>query len=137
MNQTDIAQPQPAETLPRHRFTLPFSFFAGPAMWALQILIGYALATQSCLAGNKLSMYLLSAAVVLIVLASAFLAYRNWRGYAQGRRSLADIEANVSRQEFVAMGGALLSTMFLFPILLTSVSIIFLSPCPIITMPMP
>lgn len=118
-------------------FTLPFSFFAGPAAWALQILIGYALATQSCLAGNKLSLYILFAAVTLITVASAFLAYRNWREYARGRQSLTDLEAQVGSREWFSLAGALLSTMFLLPILMTGIAIIFLSPCPVITMPLP
>lgn len=130
MNQAQSVQPS-------HRFTLPFSFFAGPAAWALQILIGYVLSTQACLAGNKAWIYVLSAAVALIVIASGFLAFRNWRSYAHGRQSLTDVEASISRREWVALAGALLSTMFLLPILMTGIGIIFLNPCPVINMPMP
>jgi hypothetical protein len=121
----------------KRSFSLPFSFFAGPVFWMLQIFIGYGLSAQACLAGSKALEYILGAAVVLIVLVSAFLAYRNWRGYARGRQSLTDTQANIGSNEWVSLAGALLSTMFLLPILMTSIGIIFLSPCPIISMPLP
>jgi hypothetical protein len=130
MNQAQVNQP-------RSSFVLPFSFFAGPAAWALQILIGYVLSTLACQSGSKVWIYILSAAVALIVIVSGFLAFRTWRDYARGRQALTDMEADISRQEWVALAGTLLSTMFLLPILMTGIGIIFLNPCPVITMPMP
>lgn len=137
MDQAQANRQNNRVNVPGHKFSVPFSFFAGPAAWALQILIGYGLSAQSCIVGNKLSIYILSAAVALIVIASAYLAYRNWREYSRGRQSLTDLEAGIGRQEWVSLAGALLSTMFLLPILMTGVAIIFLSPCPVISMPLP
>jgi len=117
--------------------SLRFSFFAGPTAWALQLLIGYILATQACISGTKLWIYLISAAAALVALTSAVLAYRSWHAYSGKEGMLIDTEADVSRPEFVAVSGALLSTVFLLLILMTGGAMIFLNPCPIINQPLP
>lgn len=123
-------------------FSLSFSFFAGPAAWALQLLIGYGLLAHACMAGTKLWIFLVNGAAVVIVFIAAVLAYRNWRGYANSRdpgsgSMIFDIESSISRQEFIAISGALLSSVFLLLILVTGIAMIFLNPCPTIMMPLP
>jgi len=135
MEQAYISRGEPA-------FSLSFSFFAGPAAWALQLLIGYGLAAQACMAGTKLWIYLVNGAAVVIVLIAAVLAFRAWRSYVNSRDSesrsmILDIEGSVNRQEFVAISGALLSSVFFLLVLVTGLAMIFLSPCPIISMPLP
>ncbi len=120
-----------------HHFSLPFGFFAGPVFWALQLLIGYALTPVACQAGTNLAIYIVSAVTGIIILAAGWLAYRNWREYSHGHRELVDSKAQISSSEFVALSGALLSTLFFLLVLYTGVSMIFLNPCPVITQPFP
>ncbi len=117
-------------------FTLPFGFFAGPAAWALQILVGYALVPVACRSGSKLGIYLVSAAAAVIILVAGTQAYRSWREYA-GRRELVDTEAGNSASEFIAISGALLSTLFFLLAVYTGVLMVFLNPCPVNTIPFP
>ena len=70
---------------------------------------------------------MLSAAAALVALTSAVLAYRSWRTYSGKEGMLLGTEAD-SRPEFVAVSGALLSTVFLLLILMTGGAMIFLIP---------
>ncbi len=121
---------------PQSHFTLPFGFFAGPAAWALQILVGYALVPVACQSGSKLGILLVSAVAAVIILVAGIQAYRSWREYA-GRRELVDTEQRVSPAEFIAISGALLSTLFFLLVVYTGVLMIFLNPCPANTIPFP
>ncbi len=121
---------------PQHPFTLPFGFFAGPAAWALQILVGYALVPVACQSGSKLGIYLVSIMAAVIILVAGLRAYRNWREYA-GQRELEDTEARTSPAAFIAISGALLSTLFFLLVVYTGVLMIFLNPCPVNTIPFP
>ncbi len=121
---------------PQNRFILPFGFFAGPAAWALQILVGYALVPVACQSGSKLGIYLVSAAAAVIILVAGIQAYRSWREYAGGRE-LVDTEERTSPAAFIAISGALLSTLFFLLVVYTGVLMIFLNPCPVNTIPFP
>jgi hypothetical protein len=131
------------ETNPGHRkLSLPFSFFAGPGAWALQLLIGYGLSAQACMAGTKLWIYLVSGGAAVITLVSAVLAFQNWRSYSNSHNQtsqgmLLETEARMNSQEFIAISGALLSSIFFFLVLITGVAMIFLDTCPVITQPLP
>jgi hypothetical protein len=114
------------------------SFFGGPAIWALELLIGYGLASVSCTANNKLSVYILATLVILGVMAAGYVAYHAWSRQAQaGKPSLDELDAKEGRKEFVVMSGFMISALFFLLVLITGVFSIFLSPCPAITLPFP
>ena len=52
------------------------------------------LATQACISGTKIWIYLLSAAAALVALTSAVLAYRSWHAYSGKEGMLIDTEAD-------------------------------------------
>lgn len=120
----------------RNRWLLPFGFFAGPILWGLQILAGYGLVTVACTNGNKLPVYLTVGIAALIVLVAGVLAYQSWTRQSDKSMLLATDEAQETRM-FWAVSGSLVSTLFFFLILTTAIAAFFLSPCPIITMPLP
>jgi hypothetical protein len=130
MNQFHI-RPEPDQK------TLSFSFFAGPAAWALLLIVGYGLASQACLAGTKVVLYAACAVAGVIAFLSAVLGYRNWRWLSAQRGMLQETEDSDTRQTFVAVSGALLSTVFFLLVVMTAVSMIFLMPCPVISLPLP
>jgi len=118
----------------RNRWQLPFAFFAGPVLWGLQILIGYGLVTAACISGSSWLVYLMIGIAALIVLIAAILAYRAWP--VRSDKSLV-LETDQETQTFWAISGFAISTLFFLLILATAVAAFFLSPCPIITMPLP
>jgi hypothetical protein len=120
----------------RSRWQLPFGFFAGPVLWGLQILIGYGLVTAACTSGNSWYVYLLIGLAALIVLIAGVLAYRALNTRSD-RSYLLETDQAQDTQEFWAVSGVAVSTLFFLLILTTAVAALFLSPCPIITMPMP
>lgn len=118
------------------RWQLPFGFFAGPILWGLQIIVGYGLVTVACMNRNKLPVYLTIGISALIVLVAAVLAYRAW-GASSNESLLVASDQAQETPAFWAVSGLVVSTLFFLLILATFVAGIFLSPCPLITMPMP
>ncbi len=121
---------------PTRKWLLPFGFLAGPVLWGLQILVGYGLASLSCTLGNKLPVYLLIFLSALIVLAAAILTFQAWKTGASDSFS-SEINQTRESKTFWAMAGFVLSGLFFVLILVTGIAAVFLSPCPIITMPLP
>jgi hypothetical protein len=120
----------------RNRWRLPFGFFAGPVLWGLQILIGYGLATLACQSGNSWLVYLTTGLAALIVLIAGILVYQVWSRRSNDSLLMETDRAQDTRM-FWEVSGLAVSTLFFFLILATAVAAIFLSPCPIITMPLP
>ena len=117
---------------------LGFAFFAGPALWAAQVLVGYVLANLAGLGFSKIWYYILSALVLVIILAAGIVAWSSWRGLTHRERpAVKGYGEPVSRAEFVAASGVFLSSLFFFLTLLTGVFAIFMSPARFITMPFP
>ncbi len=105
-------------------------------MWGLQILVGYGLVTVACVSGNKLPVFLTVGISALIVLIAGILAYRAWASTDQGSMLMAVDQAQET-PAFWAVSGFAISALFFLLILATFIAAIFLSPCPINTMPMP
>ncbi len=120
-----------------HRRRVSFGFFAGPIAWVLQLIIGYVLSTVACEVGSKLPVYILSALAVLVTLGAGFAAWRSWRGLRPDRPTLTDIDEEHASAEFLAIAGLIISGIFFVLTLLTGVASLFLTACPIITMPLP
>ena len=118
------------------RWQLPFGFFAGPILWGLQIIVSYGLVTVACTSGNKLPVYLTVSTAALIVLVAGALAYRAWSSNSNASILVASDEAQET-PVFWAVSGFVVSALFFLLILATAITALFLSPCPIITMPMP
>lgn len=117
---------------------LAFGFFAGPLLWGLQLLAGYGLATVSCSLASKLPVYILLGFSGLIVLAAAIVALGARHARSEdGRSILADTNEAPDSRAFIAVSGFIVSGLFFLLILVTLIVDLFLSPCPLITMPLP
>lgn len=94
------------------------------------------MATVACINGNKLPVYLTVGIAGFIVLVAGVLAYQGWRSRAEDSIWQETNEAQEG-PVFWEVSGFMVSTLFFLLILATAVAAIFLSPCPIITMPFP
>ncbi len=122
-----------------HEKNLGFAFFGGPALWAVQLLVGYLFANLTSSAGfSKLWYYILSAVVVLAILVAGILALVAWRRLSPSKqRDISVFDEPVERREFVATAGLFLSSVFFWLTLVTGVFVLFISPARMITMPFP
>ena len=126
------------------RRRLSFIYLAGPLAWAVMLLAGYLLVHMACSISPRWLVYALAGATALIVLVAGGMALRGWRdatANAHHQIAITDLDADQPQPEgtraFISISGALLSTLFFVMIVVTGVTIYFLSPCPIITMPLP
>ncbi len=120
----------------RNRVQIPFGFFAGPILWALQIIVGYGLASLARQIRSNWPVDLALIISAVIVLIAAILSLSAWRSIAHA--GLLE-ETNVSQESanFWAISGFIISLIFFLTILATFIYGLFLSPLPIITMLMP
>ncbi len=127
-----------SEHIEHRGWRFPFAFFAGPALWGIQILAGYGLTTVSCNVASKVPVLLLIGISSVIVLAAAFIAYGAWRAWPGKERSIfMETGEADGTTTFLAVSSFAVSLLFFLLILATFLTDIFLSPCPIITMPLP
>ncbi len=129
---------EPQRKIERLGWQSPFGFLAGPILWGLQILAGYGLATVSCDTRSNLAVLLMVGISGAIILAAAFVAYGAWRKWPGQERSIfMETDQEDRTSTFVAVSGFIVSLLFFLLTLATFATDIFLSPCPIITMPLP
>jgi hypothetical protein len=120
----------------RNRVGLPFGFFGGPVLWALQLIIGYGLVTVARNIGSKWPVLLEIAISGLIVLLASILAFSAWKSMTRDSL-LREVDVQQESSNFWAVSGFVVSLLFFLAILTTFVAAFFLSPLPIITMPLP
>jgi hypothetical protein len=101
-----------------------FSFFAGPAAYVTQLLLGYALTPLACSA-TKVPQTILSIAAIIVVVTGALLAFRRWRQLGGGR----DQRGQQSAVSFMSLVGFVLCLLFLLLILFTALNMLLLDPC--------
>lgn len=124
--------PSPREWIER----APMSLLIGPIAWAVQLLIGYALAPVMCNVG-RLPVYILSILSGLVILGAGVATYQSWRALVAGRPDITDVEIPQTRSEFLAVAGVLVNSLFFLLVVATGIFAIFLNPCPVITMTLP
>ncbi len=119
-----------------------FGLFGAPALWSLQVVINTALVSHSCfpkseplaspVAGSLWGLVLLSSIIAAGVAAAAgATAWRTWRRTRKehhGERE-ALLEVGEGRTRFMAMAGMLLSTVFLFGIIMNTLPLFLVPPC--------
>ena len=81
-------------------------------------------------------MYLTVGIAALVVLIAGVVAYQAWRSRADDS-ILVETDQAQETPMFWAVSGMVVSTLFFLLILTTAIAAIFLSPCPMITMPLP
>lgn len=143
------AVPAPADTRRQRKprrgrgpLTMLFGLFGAAGVWVLQTEIGEALSAQACyphraaLAAPQWAWLMpvltaVSIGALLIGLAGAALAWRNWRVARNGQPDSepAVPDTSLGRTRFLAMAGLMLSLLFLVGLLATGFAVMLVSPC--------
>ena len=91
---------------------------AGPLAWTAHLLVFYGLVGVVCATGLGWLIHLTTIVTILVAAAGGFLSYRHLRrpGLTDGAR-------------FVSLGGALLSVVFIFAIVLEALPSFAIGPC--------
>jgi len=102
-----------------------FALLAAPHAWALQLLINSALTGYACYpqdvpldapiwTGVRTTMAIVEAAAIVLSLAGAWIAWRNWRRTREEKPGSGQrlMEAGDGRTRFMAMSGMMVSVLF-------------------------
>jgi hypothetical protein len=99
---------------------------AGPLAWALDEEISYALADWSCHAQRPLLTYFVSVAALALIIAGAFLSWRDWQ--RRSNLGTADNEPS-ARARFLSLGGFALCLLFGMAVAIDAVAKFYFDPC--------
>lgn len=101
-----------------------------PVAWAFDLELTYVLATDACGAGfgERLPLYVVPLAAVLVAAAGGLWCWRGWRAAAGIPAGTASVEA-WPPDRFLAACGMAASAFFIFVILGQSIPIAVLPPC--------
>jgi hypothetical protein len=144
---TDVSPPaivQPASPRLMSAVIGFYSLFGGPVAWLAALCGGFVLATQACMtdgvprmepaAGLQwtgTAMGILMGVAVLIALSSAFMAWRAFKGahlsVVANQRDAVD--AGVGRDQFLALWGVLLGSVFALATTMTALGFFLLPRC--------
>jgi hypothetical protein len=99
---------------------------SGPAAWALNQVLGYALVKPSCFAGTTATLVGLAGVTLLMSLAGAWTA---WSCFLQLRDADITGDRREDRSKFVAISGLGLNLLLALLILTSASAHFLLSPC--------
>ncbi|HJR09219.1 MAG TPA: hypothetical protein VJ842_18305 [Pyrinomonadaceae bacterium] len=98
-----------------------------PLAFLTYLAINYAVVPHACSSGHMLASHLVTALFVLIVLAGAFIAWRNWKEAGRGEPTGA--AGVVERSRFIAVVGLMLSGLVLILFVAQWIPQFLISPC--------
>lgn len=104
-----------------------FAVLAGPLAWMLGLNAGYGFVRVACAKDTSLSLHLVSLATLLLALAGAWVAWREWN--RTGRRWPGEEGGPLARSEFMAALGVMTGGLFSLAILLQWVATLYFDPC--------
>lgn len=99
----------------RHNTALWAGILVGPIIWLTSFITNFALAPWACAFRWKPALFVVSAIALLITASSGFLAWREWRRV--GVAPAGEAGGLVPRSRAMAMGGVLLSGIFVLIII--------------------
>ena len=135
----------PAPHVPRPS-VLWFGLFGAPAAWTVMFMVSYGMAAHSCypqrtplststFGGLRVVLGALMLGALVVAAAAALVALNTWRATSnespgtessEAERTIATREA---RTHWMALGGILVSILFVFLILLSGVPVLLVPPC--------
>ena len=116
--------PAPAPGGPERLPSLWFGLLAGPAAWALQLPLVYALAVWSCDHVGMAALHVVSVLAVAAALAGGFAAWRNLR------RLESPADASAGTRRLMALLCLMTAGLFGLVALGSWLAVFLLSPCP-------
>jgi hypothetical protein len=104
------------------------SVLVAPAIWALQLQVGYALAPATCNFGTEIPLYLFD--IVCIVLAGLAVvpSFFQWKNAGGGSPDSTEGGTN-ARRRFLGALGIIVSITFTTVIVAQALATLFFSPC--------
>ena len=122
--------------------TLWFGIFGAPAAWALELITGYSLIAHYCYPRDvplntspygalRVTGMIVCIVLVLVGIAALFTSIHSWRETRHGHDAEHHelLEVGEGRVRFMAFGGVLLSTMFLFALIMSALPVFTNSLC--------
>ena len=100
---------------------------AGPAVWLFSFEANFALAPWACDFQNKLALFLVTIAALILVASAGWLAWREWN--AAGKVWPGEEGGTLGRERVMAGAGLLMSTMFFIVIVAQAVPNLLLGAC--------
>jgi hypothetical protein len=119
------------ESVPRDRWrklSLGAGLFAGPAAWAMQLQVVYALVPWACKHHRTYLLHVMTATFLLVSVAGGLLAWREWRRVGGGWPSGTEGDPD-TRSRFMAVLGIFTSALFTLVILAQWVPAFVFDPC--------
>ena len=111
---------------------LAFMYFAPPAAWGVQLVIGYGLIALACASGTKIAFDVLTVVTGVVTLTAGVISFASWH-----HRGIAELETTPNSDEFLAAAGVVLAMIFFLLIAGTGISGAFLNACSPISMTLP
>lgn len=100
---------------------------AGPVAWVLHELVGFALVPWACGTDRAYVLHVVTASALALAIVGGLVAFHKWRETGEGWPE--DAPGAVARARFMAVGGMLLSAMFVLVIVAQESASWFLGPC--------
>ena len=118
--------PNPAES--PTSVALWSSVLGAPALWAIQLQVGYALAPATCHLGTRLPLYLLTLICITLALTGCALSYRDWKRAGGGSPDETD-GGPIARLRFLGALGVIVGLTFAMVMLAQGLASFFFDPC--------
>ena len=99
-----------------------------PVLWSIHLVLNYVLVLPLCRSKQMWVMHAITVAFAALAAVAVAVATREWGRLAKRKSSAADAE-ELSRAQFLAVLGVMVSTFFFMVILATGIPAIFIDPC--------
>jgi hypothetical protein len=119
-----------------------FGLFGAPAAWSVQLMLNYALVAHACfpaMSPRATPLYgalwvvqlVASIAAALVAVLAGITALRGWRRSREEHHGGHEVllERGEGRTRFMVVSGIMLSTIFLFGIVMSALPLFLVSPC--------
>jgi hypothetical protein len=118
-----------------------FGLFGAPAAWAVMFMVSYGMSAHFCypqdmplststFGGLRVVLGVVMLAAIVVAAAAAGIALKSWRATSNDAVGILQaLEMREGRAHWMALGGVLVSVLFLFLILLSGVPVLLVPPC--------
>ncbi len=107
---------------------------AGPILWIIDLMVGYAIASVGCATDfgpARLLLHLLTVLCIVGTMAAGAVAWRRWKGSHASEMTVAG--GGGGSGAFMALAGILISIFFLLLLIFEDVALFVLQPCGSVT----
>jgi hypothetical protein len=118
-----------------------FGLFGAPAAWTVMFMVSYGMSAHFCYPGDtplttstfgglRAALGAVVVAAIIVAAGAAVVALKSWRATTRDTAGVGrPLEMRATRPHWMALGGVLVSALFLFLILLSGVPVLLVPPC--------